>query len=242
MWRMPETPRWLIKRGREDDAREVLAQTREESEVDEEIKEIREVEEAESGGGGLRAAFAPWVRPALLVAIGLAVFQQLVGINTIIYFAPTTLTNVGFGDSGAIYANLVIGVLNVVATVVAVRIVDRVGRKPLLLAGLAGMVTSLTVLGLSNLLMAEPELRRRPAGHRHAGLPGRLHRLVRRHLGTGRVGHAARGAAAERARLGDGRGHLPALGGQLPGGPDVPDPAGQVRGRPGVPGLRGHRA
>ena len=156
MWTMPETPRWLIRRGREDDAREVLAQTREESEIDEEIKEIREVEEAESGGAGLRAAFAPWVRPALVVAVGLAVFQQLVGINTIIYFAPTTLTNVGFGDTGAIYANLVIGVLNVAATVVAIRLVDRVGRKPLLLAGLAGMVLSLTVLGLSNLLMAEP--------------------------------------------------------------------------------------
>ncbi len=90
------------------------------------------------------------------MAIGLAVFQQLIGINTIIYFAPTTLTNVGYGDSGAIYANVVIGVLNVAATVLAVRLVDRVGRKPMLLAGLAGMVTSLTVLGLSNLLMAEP--------------------------------------------------------------------------------------
>lgn len=157
MWRMPETPRWLIRQGREDDARDVLAQTREQDEVDQEVTEIREVEEAESGAGGLREAFAPWVRPALLVAIGLAVFQQLVGINTIIYFAPTTLTKVGFGEAGAIYANLVIGSLNVAATVLAVRLVDRLGRKPLLLAGLVGMVTSLTVLGLSNLLMAEPD-------------------------------------------------------------------------------------
>ena len=83
------------------------------------------------------------MRPALLVAIGLAVFQQLVGINTIIYYAPTTLTNVGYSDESAIYANIAIGVLNVAMTIVAIRLIDRVGRKPLLLAGLAGMFASL---------------------------------------------------------------------------------------------------
>ena len=96
------------------------------------------------------------MRPALLVAIGLAIFQQLVGINTIIYYAPTTLTNVGYSDQSAIHANIAIGVLNVAMTVLAIRLVDRVGRKPLLLAGLAGMVASLLVLGLSLSLMSEP--------------------------------------------------------------------------------------
>jgi MFS family permease len=103
------------------------------------------------------------VRPALIVAIGLAVFQQLVGINTIIYYAPTTLTNVGYGDEAAIYANLVIGAVNVVMTIIAIRIVDRVGRKPMLLGGLVGMVTSLTVLGVSLLLLAEPKAPSDPA-------------------------------------------------------------------------------
>ena len=97
------------------------------------------------------------MRPALIVAIGLAVFQQFIGINTIIYYAPTTLTNVGYDDEAAIYANLVIGVVNVVMTIIAIRIVDRVGRKPMLLGGLVGMVTSLTVLGVSLLLLAEPK-------------------------------------------------------------------------------------
>ena len=82
---------------------------------------------------------AKWVRPALLVATGLAVFQQLVGINTIIYYAPTTLTNVGFAKTSAIYANL-IGAINVAMTVIAIKIIDRVGRKPMLFAGVAGMV------------------------------------------------------------------------------------------------------
>src|SRR3954451_18433928 len=156
MFFMPETPRHLVRSGEEEEAREVLDDLREDDDDPErEIREIREVEQDEQGGG-LRELTAKWVRPALLVAIGLAVFQQLVGINTIIYYAPTTLTNVGYSDQSAIYANIVIGVLNVAMTVLAIRLVDRVGRKPLLLAGLAGMVTSLLVLGVSLAVMSEP--------------------------------------------------------------------------------------
>jgi SP family sugar:H+ symporter-like MFS transporter len=154
MYFMPETPRWLVSRGRENEARDVLLQSRTEEEAENEIREIKEVEREEEGG--LRELAAPWVRPALIVAIGLAVFQQIIGINTIIYYAPTTLKNVGYGDAAAIYANLIIGAINVLMTLVAIRIVDRVGRKPLLLGGLVGMVISLTVLGLSTLLLSEP--------------------------------------------------------------------------------------
>jgi MFS transporter, SP family, sugar:H+ symporter len=153
---MPETPRFLVRAGEEDEAREVLEDVRDDGRQDNELEDIRTIE-SEADEGGLRALGAAWVRPALLVAIGLAVFQQLVGINTIIYYAPTTLTNVGYSDQSAIYANIVIGVLNVAMTIVAVRLVDRVGRKPLLLAGLAGMVTSLLVLGLSLSIMSEPK-------------------------------------------------------------------------------------
>jgi MFS transporter, SP family, sugar:H+ symporter len=154
MYFMPETPRWLVSRGREDEARDVLLQSRTEEEAEKEIQDIKEVERQEEGG--LRELMAPWVRPALIVAIGLAVFQQIIGINTIIYYAPTTLTNVGYGNAAAIYANLIIGAVNVAMTLVAIRIIDRVGRKPLLLAGLVGMVASLTILGLSTLLLSEP--------------------------------------------------------------------------------------
>lgn len=154
MYFMPETPRWLVSRGREDEARDVLMRSRSEQEAENEIREIKEVEREEEGG--LQELLAPWVRPALIVAIGLAVFQQIVGINTIIYYAPTTLKNVGYGDAAAIYANLIIGAINVVMTLIAIRFIDRVGRKPLLLGGLVGMVISLTVLGLSTLLLSEP--------------------------------------------------------------------------------------
>jgi MFS transporter, SP family, sugar:H+ symporter len=164
---MPETPRFLVRTGDEDEARRVL------DEVDSgeggagdhperKVQEIREVEEQEKGGG-LGLLKAPWVRPALIVAIGLAVFQQLIGINTIIYYAPTTLTSVGYGPESAIYANLAIGALNVAMTVIAIRIIDSVGRKRMLLTGLVGMITSLTVLGVSSEVLAEPSSAGDPA-------------------------------------------------------------------------------
>ena len=90
------------------------------------------------------------------MGMGLAIFQQIIGINTIIYYAPTTLTNVGFGNSAAILANAGIGVINVTMTLVAIRFIDRVGRKPLLLLGAAGMALSLAILGLTSLLLPEP--------------------------------------------------------------------------------------
>jgi SP family sugar:H+ symporter-like MFS transporter len=154
---MPETPRYLVHTGEEEAAREVLEDLPGDEPPQERIGEIQEVEQEEEGGSGLGALWrAKWVRPALLVATGLAVFQQLVGINTIIYYAPTTLTNVGFAKTSAIYANLIIGVVNVAMTVIAIRIIDRVGRKPMLLAGVVGMVASLLVLGISLSVLATP--------------------------------------------------------------------------------------
>ncbi|HET8976564.1 MAG TPA: sugar porter family MFS transporter [Solirubrobacteraceae bacterium] len=166
---MPETPRYLVHSGEEETAREVLEDLPGDESAEERIEEIQEVEHEEEETG-LRALFAAaWVRPALIVAVGLAIFQQLVGINTIIYFAPTTLTNVGFAKTSAIYANLIIGVVNVAMTIVAVKIIDRVGRKPMLYAGVAGMAGSLIVLGVSLSVLPTPH---------HPGDPAAIITLV----------------------------------------------------------------
>ena len=154
---MPETPRWLLRSGREAEAREVLARTRGEAEVEDELAEIRQVEATSGERAGLREVFAPWLRPALVVGVGLAVLNQVVGINTIIYYAPTTLTNVGFSDSAAIYANTGIGAVNMVMTLVAIWLIDRAGRKRLLLTGAVCMCASLTVLAATSLLLPEPD-------------------------------------------------------------------------------------
>jgi sugar porter (SP) family MFS transporter len=167
---MPETPRYLVHTGEEDTAHEVLEDLPGDEPPQERIEEIRDVESEEQEVTGLRGLLqAKWVRPALLVATGLAVFQQLVGINTIIYYAPTTLTNVGFAKTSAIYANLIIGVINVGMTVLAVKLIDRVGRKPMLFAGVAGMVLSLVVLGVSLSVLATPH---------HPGDPAAIITLV----------------------------------------------------------------
>jgi SP family sugar:H+ symporter-like MFS transporter len=157
---MPETPRFLVRQGEEGEARDVLEEVTQEGasredQPEQKIQQIREVDEQEQGG--VRTLLKePWVRPALIVAIGLAVFQQFIGINTIIYYAPTTLTSVGFKPEDAIYLNLIIGVLNVGMTIVAIRIIDRVGRKPMLLAGLVGMVASLAVVGVASEVLSKP--------------------------------------------------------------------------------------
>lgn len=153
-----ETPRWLVKQHREEEAWEVLRYDRDEETARQELAEIKEIErlEAEAGMSGWREVFAPWVRPMLIVGIGLAILQQIMGINAIIYYTPTTLTNVGFGAEAAIIANVAIGFLNIIAVLLAIRYADRLGRKPLLLVGAIGTTLSLAVLAATSLILPEP--------------------------------------------------------------------------------------
>jgi len=151
MFSLPESPRWLFEHGQRDKARSVLGRSRSPEEVDLELQEMEQIksQEGQDERVSYGELFAPFVRPALIIGIGLAIFQQITGINTVIYYAPTILQNVGFSEGGAIAATaLGVGVVNVGFTILAVRIIDRAGRKPLLLIGLVGMVISLALLGI----------------------------------------------------------------------------------------------
>lgn len=147
MYFLPETPRWLVEHDRSDEAREVLSRIRARETVDKEINEIREISEQESEGS-LSDLLDPWIRPALTVGIALAILQQVTGINAVLYYAPTILENVGLGTVAALFGTIGIGAVNVAFTVVAIVYVDRIGRRPLLLIGSAGMTVMVTVLGL----------------------------------------------------------------------------------------------
>ena len=146
---MPESPRWLLKKGAEKAARHVLALVRSPDEIDAEVREIHEDLE-HNQPAAWSELLMPGLRPALLVGIGLAVFQQVTGINTIIYYAPEIFQKAGLDSATtALAATVGIGVINVLSTLIAIWLVDRVGRKPLLLAGLAGMTASLAALGVA---------------------------------------------------------------------------------------------
>ena len=151
MFMLPESPRWLFEHGQIAKARTVLSRSRSPEEVDQEFREMEEIKELEEEQARVsyKELLAPYVRPALIIGIGLAIFQQITGINTVIYYAPTILQNVGFSEGGAIAATaLGVGVVNVGFTILAVRIIDRAGRRPLLIIGLIGMVISLALLGV----------------------------------------------------------------------------------------------
>src|SRR5699024_9793127 len=114
---------------------------------DEEIAQMEETSETESQGS-LSDLLQPWVRPALTVGIVLAVLQQVSGINTIIYYAPTILQNIGLGSIASLFGTVGIGIVNVALTVVAIYFADRIGRRPLLLVSVGGMTGMLGALGL----------------------------------------------------------------------------------------------
>jgi sugar porter (SP) family MFS transporter len=141
-----ESPHWLIRQGREDEARQVLRRVRDESDIDAEIREVSEVSQRE---GSYRDLISPRVRPLLLVGVLLAVFQQITGINTVIYYAPTLLQGAGLGNNAALLANVVNGAVNVGMTIVAIWLLDKVGRRPLLLSGTAGMAVGMIIVALS---------------------------------------------------------------------------------------------
>jgi sugar porter (SP) family MFS transporter len=141
-----ESPHWLIAHGREDEARDVLHRVRAATDIEAEIAEVKELSERQSSW---RELLDPAVRPALTVGVLLAVFQQVTGINTIIYYAPTLLHGAGLGNSAALLANVGNGAVNVGMTLVAIRLMDRVGRRPLLVWGTAGMSIALLALAFS---------------------------------------------------------------------------------------------
>ena len=145
---IPDSPRWLVDRGHAEQARAVLKRIRAPGQVEGELSEIRHSSALQKGHWS--ELLSPLLRPAMIVGIGLAVAQQITGINTVIYYAPTIFRFAGLSSASvAILASVGVGVVNVVLTVVAMQLIDRVGRRPLLLASLAGMALSLFVLGMA---------------------------------------------------------------------------------------------
>lgn len=143
---LPESPRWLILKGFTQQGRLVLQKIRGDINVENELQEI--VENTGMPQTTWRALLTSTYKPILQISLGLAFFQQVTGINTIIYYAPTIFVMAGFkGATSAILATLGVGIVNVLFTIVSILLLDRLGRRPLLLFGIFGMMLSLVGLG-----------------------------------------------------------------------------------------------
>ena len=149
--RVPESPRYLVMAGRDDEATAVLRTVLGPVDVDAKVAAIRESVDRDAKltkSASLRGQRFGLL-PIVWVGIILSVFQQFVGINVIFYYSTTLWRSVGFDDSDSFTFSTITAVTNVVVTFIAIALVDKIGRKPLLLAGSAGMTLSLVTMAVA---------------------------------------------------------------------------------------------
>ncbi len=144
---VPESPRWLAKQKRSDEAREILARVDGPAYADAELIEIKDAIAHESGS--IRQLFQPGMKIVLVIGIVLAVLQQVTGINVFLYFGTEIFKKMGSETNAALLQTVIVGAVNLSFTILAIWTVDRWGRKPLMMVGSAGMGLALLAMGLA---------------------------------------------------------------------------------------------
>ena len=140
---VPESPRWLFVKGRVDQALEIFTRAAGPENAVEELRKIRQNAAEHVAGVGAGALFSRKMRYVMLIALTLAFFQQITGINAIFYYLPTIFTQAGGATNVAFKQAVIVGLVNLGMTFVAIKWIDRLGRKPLLVLGTLGMTISL---------------------------------------------------------------------------------------------------
>lgn len=145
---LSDTPRWLVSKNRDEEAKKVFSKIEPDIDAEEEIRQIRETLKPDANNSNEKFRFKKWMIMPFVVGIGIMFAQICTGINTIIYYAPTIFKIAGFDSNlNAIYATTGIGIVNFLMTIIAIFFTDRLGRKPLLYFGLTGVMLSLLALG-----------------------------------------------------------------------------------------------
>lgn len=140
---VPESPRWLFGKGREAEAKTIFTKVAGAEHAAAELQSIRQNAAEHTSGAGFGSLFSQKMRYVMLIALAIAFFQQITGINAIFYYLPTIFSQAGGGTNAAFKQAIIVGLVNLGMTFVAIRLIDRLGRKPLLIIGTAGMAISL---------------------------------------------------------------------------------------------------
>ncbi|WP_394516734.1 sugar porter family MFS transporter [Pantoea sp. SGAir0175] len=153
---MPDTPRWYAMKGRLAEARKVLERTRAREDVEWEMMEIEEtLSDEQQQRPRLRELCQPWLIKLFLIGIGIAAIQQLTGVNTIMYYAPTMLKAVGMSNDAALFATIANGAVSVLMTFVGIWLLGRIGRRTMTMIGQFGCTACLVFIGTVSYLMPE---------------------------------------------------------------------------------------
>jgi sugar porter (SP) family MFS transporter len=151
LFSVPESPRWLLMRGKAGEALQILSRVSGKTQAETDLKAVQESLDAEAHleKGSLRELFLPAMRLVLTIGIVIAILQQITGINSVFFYAPMIFEQSGIGTDASFMQAVLVGIVNLVATIVAIALIDKLGRRPLLISGLVIIASSMLLLAYS---------------------------------------------------------------------------------------------